>query len=321
MDKQNEEYKSDIVGTFERKSDSMDDFEHVENMSQHKDDKNSSPEPSDVNNTFVQLIDVSRGPSNLYDRETPNLGKNLLDATLLDDNKEDILKPVPATPPPSADFEKFSDTQMSNDPFSTDLQSQLDDAKKITSAFMECERAVLHLGHDFKSSKPMKVQTEVKTDDNEYQDRDSPNDFHGNRTSDDESEAKSTIEKEKVFPKDDFLGDIKESKLPAPEKAPIMDFLGGEKVDYDWSKVGSAPTKPLPPVPKDGGLSGNETGDSEFESEPEPSPAKIAPAAKPKVSAPVPVSSRIVEEKKLRQHIEEIAPRKIFADMGIGKFY
>ncbi|XP_011311554.1 reticulon-1 isoform X2 [Fopius arisanus] len=256
MDK--EEYERGFAfPPIKRDSDSMDDFEHVEDELKSSNDSNAT----------TQLVDVSRAPTNLFDREITT-GRNLLDTTVQDEGKEDILKPVPATPPPSADFEKFSD-EMSGDPFTSNLQDHLEkfDAKRMTEDFVQAERT----GDDDKEE--------------------SVNDFFG-RGSDDDSSAKSMIERERVFQGDKEI-QVKESVLPAPEKPPVMDFLGDDVV---------APTKPLPPVPRDGAISGNETGDEEFESEPEPSPIKA-------------IATRGTHTK--RQDIEEIAPRKIFADMGL----
>ncbi|XP_015126679.1 reticulon-1 isoform X2 [Diachasma alloeum] len=281
MDKEEDQKQSSPVPPIKRDSDSMDDFEHVEDVVCRE-----KPSPSDVN---PQLVEVSRAPTNLFDRET-NVSRNLLDTTVQDDSKEDILKPVPATPPPSADFDKFSD-QMSGDPFTSNLQDHLGrfDPKRMTSEFVESER-------NFQGSRE-------EEDREDRESLNSGNDFFG-RGSDDDSSAKSMIERERGFQEDKDMS-VKESVLPAPEKAPVMDFLGDEGSWGAGAGAGTAPTKPLPPVPRDGGVSGNETGDSEFESEPEPSPAKVASAHG---------GSRLGEE---RQDLEEIAPRKIFADMGL----
>ncbi|XP_063982075.1 reticulon-1 isoform X2 [Diachasmimorpha longicaudata] len=272
MDKEEDQRQSSPVSPIKRDSDSMDDFEHVEDVVCRE-----KPSPSEP----PQLVDVSRAPTNLFDRET-TLTRNLLDTTVQDDSKEGILKPVPATPPPSADFEKFGD-KMSSDPFASDLQDHLErfDTKQMTSDFVESER---------------NLQGRCEEEDRDS--LNSGNDFFG-RGSDDDSSAKSMIERERVFQEDKEMS-VKESVLPAPEKPPVMDFLGDEG---NWG-AGAAPTKPLPPVPRDEGVSGNETGDSEFESEPEPSPAKGVSAQ----------GGRAVEK---RQDLEEIAPRKIFADMGL----
>ncbi|XP_014300405.1 reticulon-1 isoform X1 [Microplitis demolitor] len=164
---------------------------------------------------------------------------------------------------------------------------------------------------------------------------------------------------------DDIISDIKSSVLPQPEKPPVMDFLSDEPQPHNNQSVkdmpnntvndndddyliDNAPTKPLPPLPKEDlddkfemtrdymspevashqhqlQQSGNETGDSEFESEPEPSPAKIP--IKPATSIPAAeqpqerkIQSNLPAKKYVVEH-EEIAPRKIFSDMGLDAWF
>ncbi|CAG5099990.1 Similar to rtn1-a: Reticulon-1-A (Xenopus laevis) [Cotesia congregata] len=175
--------------------------------------------------------------------------------------------------------------------------------------------------------------------------------------------------KKDVFhqPDDDIIGDIKSSVLPQPEKPPVMDFLSDEPLPqfnensvkekevvknsnnpvidlHDDYSIDNAPTKPLPPLPKEdpddkfemtrdymsmeshqlNTQADNETGDSEFESEPEPSPAKVP--VKPSVSSAEAITqerkftSSLPAKKYLVEH-DEIAPRKIFSDMGLDAWF
>lgn len=358
------EKEENIIGqlpitNIKRDSDSMDDFEHLEHVVPSVPDDNVASD-SDFNTSSVQLVDVPRAPKNLID-VAMKLERNILDTTVYDGSDERmILQPVPATPPPSADFEKLDGLMMSSsaqplDPFAR-LQAQ-GDAKSATMAFMETERS------DFHHETPSEFRDfDDNKEDKFRQDDHSPDLMKEPITQTDLYDSElNYVTKNSSLPididkNDDknlvFHDNIKSSVLPAPEKAPIMDFLNDDhhptqqidkdsliNVDNDsWNSMkNNAPTKPLPPLPKDefensedkfemthdyikAPQSGNETGDSEFESEPEPSPAKRA--IKPITTVTQNEQQQTtkyhsnIDEKKFH---DEIAPRKIFSDMGLGK--
>ncbi|XP_034936557.1 reticulon-1-like isoform X3 [Chelonus insularis] len=241
-----------------RDSDSMDDFEHLEHLAPSPTDNSM---PSELNESSVQLIDVPRAPKNLIDAAA-KLEKNLLDSTVFDPSDEKILQPVPATPPPSADLDKFSETMSLDsaqtlDPFEA-LQHQVGqvDAKTATMAFMETERS---------GFSPNILSTH------------SSSNFHDNH----------------LF----------------------------EEKEHDF-----APVKPLPPLPKEEskflepGVD-TETGDSEFESEPEPSPAKTAIPPVTRITKQFSKESHFKSYLPEKKYEDEIAPNKIFPDIGLGAWF
>lgn len=144
-----------------RENDSMDDFEHLEHDGSQLDEAPSGA----LDVTSVQLIDLPRaapsGVSDLMDVAS-KLERNILDTSIPVDER--ILQPVPATPPPSASFEKFDEppggagreahalhhrfdgqqdeagrSRYSDQRFD---ESPREDAKAATMAFMETERAI-----------------------------------------------------------------------------------------------------------------------------------------------------------------------------------
>lgn len=143
----------DIVGKnlereMKRESDSIDDFEHLDHVA------SGGGGLIDVGNT-VSLVDAA----------ATKLERNLLDTTITEGTIEDILKPVPATPPPSAEFGKFildtsptdsieqklasfGDSNYYNNQFnmekSEDKINKVD-SKMTTMSFIEAERG----GDDF----------------------------------------------------------------------------------------------------------------------------------------------------------------------------
>lgn len=159
----------------------------------------------------------------------------------------------------------------------------------------------------------------------------------------------------------EYFEDIKSAVLPEPQKSPQIDFLKEKIDDDTWNVVDNEtttepPTKALPPLPRDAtpepqeifdnlGMTPNEfvqryeansnKGDSEFESDSD-------------VTAPV--SCNLAEQKSRAAHsqneavnaktnetkdkekekektsarkdpIEEIAPKEIFREMGLGELH
>lgn len=316
-----------------RDQDSTDDFEHLEQEFSMRDSRPPNLE-IDSSSTISQRLEaesnVAEATRNLLDTSVP--------AFELD------LRPVPATPPPSANSE-------ASDPFQKDTKIPLD-PKAASMAFMENERGLDKendlfetkddpLGNfDFTSSKIPDIPPRMNIEHEEF-------------------------EKKK---NDDFLPkNIPEIlKQDVSEKYSEFDILKGldgkfeknvkdykEDDDDSWNLVGKskfddAPTKPLPPVPqfesfdpykssahdkyemssefltdesKTGKQSGNETGDSEFESEPEPSPVRNVSSKvnKTDVRQSDDVYRRVPEKKV--NDIEVIAPSDIFENLGLGEFF
>lgn len=312
--------------TIKRDQDSTDDFEHLE-----------------------------QEYSNLRESRPPNLDvvtKNLLDTSV--PAFETDLRPVPATPPPSANSEE-------SDPFQRDPKSLPMDPKAASMAFMETERGL---------ARGEELETKNK------EDPFGKFDFHPSQPKEDVLlpkdgfEAKDSFKTDLLKDADDF-GKKGEDTLKNSEikKSDDLDFLKKMDVNKDlkenkeikdeeddsWNLVGKSkfdepPTKPLPPLPKGAefesldpyeksssqdkyqmtsellteeavkkaGQSGYETGDSEFESEPEPSPAKsVSKGIKTEVRQPEDICPRVPERKT--RVVDEIAPKEIFGDLGLGE--
>lgn len=405
---QNKSERESSANNIKRESESMDDFEHVEHITSLSSDGTIS----DLNATSDQLVDVPRACSNHFIDIAIKPEKDLLDGTIFGSPDERILKPVPTTPPPSADLEKFSDSMSSNaqslDPFGglLDAQTNGKSVKIATMAFIETEKSDSFKKLTSESEQKLtefnsfreddtkeKFQTNVS--DGEFVQREtfpdpmvytkfgnvpqndnfeSDDNLHNEHMVNVTFENKNKLQEKNEFFRDDIFSEIKSTVLPAPENAPIMDFLNDETdphnrediinietakknhVDDSWNLLDNgAPKKPLPPLPPEfkseqaddkfksinqgstsefvnlpaqcdnsqeqyqQSNSANDTGDSEFESEPEPSPIRIL--SKPTVP-PHAQSDQMnnyyshLTEKKL---VEEIAPRKIFSDIGLGK--
>lgn len=429
-----------------REHDSTDDFEHLEHELQHN---NQQPLPPHQN-----LLDLSNPLGDFGEQQPHNLidglpdhhsaTTDLLDTSVPASNSvESDLKPVPATPPPSADFDKFEGgarhqaevasfgTGQQKDELEARIRQQLQDPKVATMAFMETEKSPYGFAKDFEVRSEESNSFDIKQpiisnddddmfglqrdaadndsadeDDNTEPERSEPSEpilrapapapvadaakkADRNLLDDDDDiiareEFGSLKERDQppsslyTFDKDDFMGEIKSSTLPEPEKSPELDFVKDEIIVHEatkekpkkpedelWNVLEKSgndrfeerevlrdepPTKPLPPLPKgaehdifddfekDKGhdkyemsndfllaesknnkaqLSGGETGDSEFESEPEPSPAKTAPArpalgdaAERKIFCQKPDKNR---------DIDEIAPKEIWRHIGIGE--
>ncbi|KAK0181779.1 hypothetical protein PV327_004030 [Microctonus hyperodae] len=407
---QNKNDRESSANNIKRESESMDDFEHVEHITSLSSDGTIL----DLNATSEQLVDVPHACSANFTDMAIKLEKNLLDATIFDSSDEKILKPVPTTPPPSADLEKFSDSMLSNaqslDPFGglSDVQASGKSVKIATMAFIETEKSdslkkltpelEQKLITEFNSSHEDDIKEKFHTNvsDGEFVQREifpdpmvdskfqnapqndnfeSDDDLHNEHMVNKTFENKNKLQEKNEFFRNDIFSEIKSTVLPAPENAPIMDFLSDETSynyeniinkeitkknhgDDSWNLLDNgAPKKSLPPLPpgfkseqagdkfkynNQGSTSEfvnlpvqcdksqqqyqqsnstNDTGDSEFESEPESSPIRIL--SKPTVP-PHAQSDQMnnyyshLTEKKF---VEEIAPRKIFSDMGLDAWF
>lgn len=117
--------------TIKRENDSVDDFEHLEHeISPNDESRAGIKNVLDV--TSMQLIDLPLSPkkekrSDARVEELTNLAskleRNILDTSIPADEK--ILQPVPATPPPSANYEKYAQPERESDEDEDDTTSQV----------------------------------------------------------------------------------------------------------------------------------------------------------------------------------------------------
>lgn len=244
------------------KHDSTDDFEHLENelqqqQQQHFDYQQQPPPP---------LLDLSGLSPQHFHLPNDDLmsGMDLLDTSVpadLNNVAECDLKPVPATPPPSAEFDKFITGGI------TINESQLQDAKTATMAFMNSEKNFIQDGND----KNVEDEEEEEDEDESI-------------TRSEPSEPSFINPQHRIDDSSFFDYDVKSSTLPEPEKSPEHDFVKDELIvreatrekfspkynpttnedDELWNvlekddeqmmlreKTPSPPMKPLPPLPKE----------------------------------------------------------------------
>ncbi|EZA48984.1 hypothetical protein X777_12430 [Ooceraea biroi] len=112
----------------QRDHDSVDDFEHLGH--------DSSPDDRSDHQQQPRLIDAPRVDDLLHIGDS--FQESALSSALVADAEEAETRPVPATPPPSAEFDKCEAMAQSSDPF----QQLLDpaDPKLASMAFVESER-------------------------------------------------------------------------------------------------------------------------------------------------------------------------------------
>ncbi|KAG7206632.1 hypothetical protein KM043_000310 [Ampulex compressa] len=214
-------------GALRREHDSVDDFEHLEHEAS----------PLQEARSRVQ--------------ELPKIDKSV-----------DFESGVPATPPPSADSEKYNAAQLS-DPFQA-LSAEMADPKTATMAFMETERSARNLPaaslQEFDPKTLVNAALEKVGLDGERERQSSEASLAGSvdvgpdegpatkaaqergvdsgrRSGAGESLAetegpappKGPPNSESLDEAKEFLGDIRSSVLPAPEKSPTIDFLADER--------------------------------------------------------------------------------------------
>lgn len=305
---------------FTRDHDSVDDFEHL-----------CHDGTSDYHPERHRLIDTSCVDDLL------NIGDSLQQTTdsvlpkaLVADNET---KPVPATPPPSADFD---DAQ---DPFEQPMRSV--DPKLASMTFVETERSAHHTAHHddhaFQQPSPISTSSDLLLPSSAKK-----------ITGDSANESQSTDERvaitEAAVPissanvdefrdirsftdKSDLLGD-EPSNRGAKNIMDDDSWNLVEQTDAKREEPKEAPTKPLPPLPKDAELSEKSvdeilSGDNLLSEVAKPSPPSFQQTSdsesvkwrqKPKETDYV--CSRPLAKKK--QEIE-IAPKEIFRDMGLGE--
>ncbi|XP_071570761.1 uncharacterized protein Rtnl1 isoform X2 [Temnothorax nylanderi] len=365
------------VVLLKRDHDSVDDFEHLG----HDGSPDDRPEQQQQQQPSPRPIDAPRVDDLLH------IGDSFQDSVLPSALLDAEAKPVPATPPPSADFDKCAAMAQSSDPFQQPLDPV--DPKLASMTFVETERAYRHQFHDDDDDDddndnddnkeeeinlqppllPTSTATTVQADsdfllssstkavDSKVQpieEREDPATLftdYGKRHERDVTPLGSTNVNE------DFTQSIRSSMLPAPEKSPLIDFLGddsessrGDKIknitdDDSWNMVKRTdlkreqarafepPTKPLPPLPREAQLLEKARQDV-YETS---SDFLAAETAKPSPSLPQQtVDSKHESVNKRREtpkpkeadHVSsrpigkkkqeiEIAPKEIFRDMGL----
>lgn len=334
-----------------RDHDSVDDFEHLGHDSGSPDDRSEQQHQPQQQQPPPRLIDPPRVDDLLHIGDSFQGSYNILPSALVVDGDIDA-KPVPATPPPSADFEKCEAMAQSSDPFQRPLDPV--DPKLASMAFVETEQrtyqpAAVHQLDDerddheeihLESPPPPLLPTSFAATDLPSLDAkaaDLDSQFDNEVGFEERADTAPTAfadqpkrrEREITPPSsvkafdEDFVRDVKSSVLPAPEKSPLLDFLGDDELaafkpdkvknimdDDSWNVVEKAdvkreqpkelgpPTKPLPPLPKEAELLETTTRHDEFEMS---NDFLIREAVKDKPSAPPPPRNLESENTKRRE--------------------
>jgi len=252
MDSRIENAPNDVP--LKRDHDSVDDFEHLghdsspDDHSDHQQHQQQQP----------RLIDAPRVDDLLHIGDSFQVPESALPSALIADVDDIETKSVPATPPPSADFDKCEAMAQSSDPFQRPLDAV--DPKLASMAFVETER--FHHPIQFKDDNnddndseidlqppllPVFPATTVKTDDDilptldtkvtdSKADKTQPiggfddiaADLHSDQPKklyDNENDKPSSIGID-----DDLAWNIKSSALPISERSPLVDFLENDSV-------------------------------------------------------------------------------------------
>jgi len=379
MDPRIQDDLNDVL--LKRDHDSVDDFEHLGHDGS-PDDRSEQQQQQQQQQQHLpsQPIDAPRVDDLLHIGDSFHPLDSALPSALLDAEA----KPVPATPPPSADFDKCAAMAQSSDPFQQPLDPV--DPKLASMTFVETERIYHHQLHDddddddddddnnddneqeeillqppllststatttIQPDSDLLLSSSMKPVDNKVQPIEEREDtlFTGKQYERDVTPLSSTNT-------DDFMQNIKSSMLPAPEKSPLIDFLGDdsellkenkvknitdddswnvmEKIDLkrEQAKVFDPPTKPLPPLPREAQLLEKAHQDV-YETS---SDFLIAETTKPSPTLPQQTTDSKQESIKRREipkpketdHVSrpiskkqeiEIAPKEIFRDMGLGE--
>ncbi|KAH0950009.1 hypothetical protein HN011_000401 [Eciton burchellii] len=259
MDSRIENAPNDV--TLKRDHDSVDDFEHLghdsspDDHSDHQQHQQQQP----------RLIDAPRVDDLLHIGDSFQMPESALPSALVADVDDIETKPVPATPPPSADFDKCEAMAQSSDPFQRPLDTV--DPKLASMAFVETER--FHHPTQFNDDDndndsemdlqppllPVFPATTVKTDNdilttldtkiiNSKADKTQPiGGFDDISTADlHTDQGKKRYESENDKPSnigidEDLAWNIKSSALPIPEKSPLVDFLENDSVPSTENKA------------------------------------------------------------------------------------
>lgn len=135
MDPRLENAPNDVP--LKRDHDSVDDFEHLGHDSSPDDRSLGSLEHQQQQQQQARLIDAPRVDDLLHIGDS--FQESVLPSALIADADEVGRKPMPATPPPSADFDKTEAMAQSSDPFQRSLDHPVD-PKLASMAFVETER-------------------------------------------------------------------------------------------------------------------------------------------------------------------------------------
>ncbi|XP_066603770.1 reticulon-2-like [Prorops nasuta] len=235
-----------------REHDSMDDFEHLEHDSLPVQERRGEREG--LEHHEVRTEDRKR-QENLID--IGNIARSLEESLgVRKESEPSEPGTMPATPPPSADLEKFDAMAQSSDPFQRPFDQVLQvDPKTATMAFMDNERNYApspQLEDDSVEDVLTKMRTEMGDVMSQImQDKLSSSDLsEGSQDSISNEKHKmdsdllvdftetSVDQEPKRKPQDvdypkfgsdfqsDLISDVKSSVIPAPEKSPTLDFLG-----------------------------------------------------------------------------------------------
>ncbi|XP_011158608.2 reticulon-2 isoform X2 [Solenopsis invicta] len=353
MDPRIQDTLNDVL--LKRDHDSVDDFEHLghdgspddrsEQQQQQQQQQQQPPPPP----TLPHPIDAPRVDDLLHIGDSFQPLDSVLPSALLDTEA----KPVPATPPPSADFDKCTAMAQSSDPFQQPLDPV--DPKLASMTFVETERAYRHQFDD-DDDDDNDDEDENDNDDNDNEEDEirlqppllpistantvQPASDHRDFLLSSSTKAPTDSEIQPIEERDDFAAtlltdyekrherdvnlppssinvddNVRSSVLPAPDKSPLIDFLGDDgesssssredKVkniadDDSWNVVERTdlkreqarafepPTKPLPPLPKEARY---ETSSSDFSTAAETGHIGARP------SPPLPLSQQIAESK------------------------
>ncbi|XP_029159758.1 reticulon-1 isoform X1 [Nylanderia fulva] len=233
-----------------RDHDSVDDFEHL----------GHDGSPDDRSDHYhhqqqpLRLIDAPRVDDLLHIGDSFQGSDPVLPSALVDVET----KPVPATPPPSADFDKCEAMAQSSDIFQRPLDPV--DPKFASMAFVETERTYPPPAHQFRDDD----DDDDHDNDNEDEDEDSKklglqvpllpsstataDDLLFSSTTKSESESQPFEEREDILNlgidqgkwthrQDEAIdfeeeplrgGDVRSSVLPTAERSPVLDFLGDD---------------------------------------------------------------------------------------------
>lgn len=249
MDSRMQDTPNDVY--LKRDHDSLDDFEHLDGS---PDDHSEQQHRRVVIDASVPRVDDLLHINTSF--QTPN--SVLLSA--VSDDFDDEIRPVPATPPPSADFEKCEVMAQSSDPFQQSLEAV--DPKLSSMAFVESERSYpttmhqvgnndgigMNLISDMTSQVPLlptSFEPTRKTDIDflvsdmktskavsdkkvppieKYQDIKTS----GNWDEGEIASARSTRDVDEIFTRD-----IRSSIQPIPERSPVIDFLRDDNIQKE----------------------------------------------------------------------------------------
>lgn len=292
--------------TLKRDHDSVDDFEHLGH--------DGSPDDGSRSDQYQQplrLIDAPRVDDLLHIGDSFQASDSVLPSALVD-----VEKPVPATPPPSADFDKCEAMAQSSDPFQRPLDPV--DPKLASMAFVETERTYAP-AHQFRDddeveNEKLDLQVPLLPIPTGTADSDVPSAKAEVRPPLEDDLANLGTDRDKIVAsgtdqaEDLVRRDVKSSVLPIAEKSPVVDFLGDddappkedrarnimdddswnvvEKVDVKREQGGKEPeppTKPLPPLPKEADLLEDNARQDKYEMS---NDFLIAEAAKPSPPQP-----------------------------------